>query len=369
MVDAPETTNDDLAKSLFASLTDGADFSLPSLDLTDASFTTPVEAGNDLYDSLSSLTLEDLTTGVVDGDGTFDGIMSSLNAHLKKEYETGRITGNDYAQAYVGVTTTALSTAVQYLLAKDQAHWQAHLAQKQSQAAEIAVIQARAALEMQKAQLIQVRMNANTAAAEYALAKLRLTNENVAYDIQEAQLGKITYEVDYLMPAQLDQMAEQTSQITAQKDQVLFQTTNILVEQEIGLQRDNAIKLYQHDNLLPAQKLDLDADTDIKVYNRDFILPAQKDSLDEQMESHRAKTMSTRSDGVTVVAGAIGKQMELQDQQIHAYISDGQFKLTKAMLDTWSVDKSIDEGVTTPSSVNNTAIDATMATLKTTLNM
>ena len=73
----------------------------------------------------------DLTTKNVGGDGTFDVIMSSVYNHLGKEYENGRITGQEYTKAYIALTTAALSSAVQYLLQKDTTYWQKILLQQQ----------------------------------------------------------------------------------------------------------------------------------------------------------------------------------------------------------------------------------------------
>jgi len=42
---------------------------------------------------MTAITVTDLTTGVVDGTGVFDGLMKATNAHIQVEYQKNRIKG------------------------------------------------------------------------------------------------------------------------------------------------------------------------------------------------------------------------------------------------------------------------------------
>lgn len=57
-----------------------------------------------------------ITTGVIDGDGIFDKFMQVLKLHLQGEVTAGRITGDNYAEAYIAMTNLALTQAVSYSL-------------------------------------------------------------------------------------------------------------------------------------------------------------------------------------------------------------------------------------------------------------
>lgn len=71
------------------------------------------------------LTNDDLTQTTISGSGTFDVLMRAFKSHLREEFDAGRITGSDYAKAYIQLTTAAMGNAVQYLLGRDSAYLQA----------------------------------------------------------------------------------------------------------------------------------------------------------------------------------------------------------------------------------------------------
>lgn len=390
MTDGTSHYNADLlANNLFTTLTAGSDFTLPAVDLSTAAFTYPAAAA--LVEG-TTLTEADLTERLVGGAGMFDGLMEAMKGHLREEYEKGRITGNEYATAYVSNTSTALSAAVQYLLQKDNAHWQAQLVQMQARAAEVALVTARIQAEIAKAELIKSRLETNTVASNYALSKMQLATENEKYRGLELQNAQTTYQTDVLMPTQvasatkqnekldfeidfllpkellkadksIELMTSQISTSTAQKDQVLYQTASILPAQKLGYEADTALKDYQLGSLLPAQTAGHTADNVAKTYTNTFLLPEQLISLKEQNEGLRSKTMDTRMDGITPVAGAVGMQNALYDQQIISYKRDAETKVGKMLLDTWITQMSINEDTLPPTSLSNDRINTVIEKL------
>lgn len=407
------TSAGNLAQALFTGLTADANFTLPAVDLAGSNFSIPSMVGNDLYTPITQLTEGALTDRTVGGTGLFDGLMVALSGHLQQEYERGRINGAEYAQAYVAMTTAALNQAAQFLLAREQSYWQAQLAQRQAQAAEIAVVNARIGLEQSKVALNVTQVQLQTEASNYALSKMQLSTADAQFETQQAQLAQIEFQTLSLMPAQVDQVTAQTAQVTyqttnllpkelakanydldfllpaelarsnkqveaitaeisattAKKDQTLFETANILPAQTTGFLADNSIKNYQLTAVLPAQVAGHTADTASKEYTTTFLLPAQLDSVREQTEGHRAKTLDLRSDGVTPVAGAIGKQKELHQQQIESYQRDAETKVIKMMLDTWITQKTMDEGLIAPGAVENGEINTAMFKLRQNLSL
>lgn len=89
--------------------------------------------------------------------------------------------------------------------------------------------------------------------------------------------------------------------------------------------------------------------------------------IDEQKEAARGQTMDLRSDGLTTIEGAIGKQKDLYDQQIVSYQRDAETKLVKIYSDAWITQKTIDEGLTAPTEFTNVEIDAVLGGLRTNL--
>ena len=241
------------ANALLTSLLQGKSFDLPAVDLNDSKYLTPDGQG-ELYTPPAKLTNQDLTTRVVDGSGVFDALMSGIAAHLKKEYEQNRITGQQYTEAFVAAATGAMGTATQFLLGRDQAYWQAITAQLQARALEIGVVTARVQLETAKAQLAMARTQALTAEAEYGLTKMKIATEDQTYCLALVQTETAQFNLDKILPEQWD-----------------------------GLKLDNDTKTYQNTQ----------------------ILPRQKDLLLEQIEVQRAQTLDTRTNGAAI-KGSVG---------------------------------------------------------------
>ena len=92
---------------------------------------------------------------------------------------------------------------------------------------------------------------------------------------------------------------------------------------------------------------------------------AQLDLVKEQTESQRAQTLNTRTDGTTAVAGMLGKQKDLYQQQITSYQRDAEQKAAKMWLDSWSLQKSLDEGLAPPTELTNTTLNTVLAKIRT----
>ena len=427
MTDAPNTSHDNMANALFTALTNDASFTLPTLDLDSTDFDFPTTA----YTDNTRLTESDLTTRTVGGSGLFDGLMASIAAQLNSEFEAGRITAKEYSTSYVALSQSAMSSAVQYLLQKDQQFWQAELIKQQARAAELGVVQAKLQVEQLKAQVLQTRMAANSVAAEYSLNKMRLATEEANIDLVDAQKdlaasqkSQVDYQVSNVLPAEVSrtnkqvevdtaQIARLTSQntvdvanvnlVTSQKTQVDYQTNTVLPQevalsqkrvdvatadislttanvskanyetqsllpsQKAKIDKDAAMVDYQTTALLVSQKLNVDEDTAVKQYQKDHLMPAQKNNFEEQTEAHRAKTSNTRSDGTTAVEGSMGKQKDLHDEQITAYKRDAEAKAVKMILDTWITRMTVDSGTSLPTDLNTTALETILSEMKTNL--
>jgi hypothetical protein len=343
----------ELAQNLYEIL--GEDFNLPAIDLSGTDYELP-DATGELYSSVNKLTNDDLTTGVVGGPGTFDVVMESMKAHLKEEYDRGRITGAEYSKTYISLTTAALSTSTQYLLGRDQAYWSAIMTQLQARRAEIEAVTARVQLAVTKAELQMAYFGAQKSEADFALTKMQLANADGQYE---------------LILKQLDQATAQTSMIGKQEEQVVYQTANILPEQkrQTIYQTDFILKSqyetseYNLDNLLPAQRDGLLKDVATKTYTLASILPAQKILIEEQGEVQRSQTLDTRSDGA-IVKGSSGKQKDLYDQQIESYVKDNQYKVAKMFMDAWLTQKTILETLDPPNEIQNPEINAVLQSIR-----
>lgn len=266
------------AQHIYTALISGEDFDLPVVDLTNEAYQIPTALlGDQLYGKIDKITIDDLTTGQIDGDGVFDVIMRSFNAHIQKQFKENRITGAEYGKTYLGMVQSAMSGAVQFLLGRDGAFWQA-------QTAQFGAISALYDAHTSKARLALVQFEAQNIKATFALTKAKLASEEVAYEIAS--------------------------------------------------------------------------------YNLDNILPTQYLMAQEQVETQRSQTMDTRTDGITPVAGSIGKQKELHAQQITSYRRDAETKVAKLFVDAWITQKTIDEGLLAPAGFTNASLDQVLTKLK-----
>lgn len=265
---------DTTANTLLTSLLAGKSFDLPDVDLSDAMFQIPDDVGN-LYDNVDKLTNEDLTTRVVDGSGVFDALMSGLSAHLKKEYEQNRITGEQYTKAYTASVGGALQTAASFLLGRDQAYWQAVLAQMQARTAEIQAVTARIQHEVAKAQLATARIQAMNAEAEFGLTKMKIATEDQQYCLLKMQTEQGEYTLNDIMPIQKTLLEEQ---VEVQRAQTMDTRTDgtTPITGSVGKQKDlytQQITSYQRDAEVKAAKLFTDAWITQKTIDEGLLAP------------------------------------------------------------------------------------------------
>lgn len=305
------------AQTVFDALVQDINLDLPAIDLDDPQYSLDFPPGSTIFEPVKPLDVADLTTRVVGGSGVFDALMDAFKAHLRAEYDNNRITGADYAKAYVSLTTAAMANAVQFLLSKDQSFWQ-------SQNAQIAAVTANVGLATSKMQFAIAEFQAQNEGAQYTLTKSKLATESVNY-------GIATYNINSMLPAQLLQVQKQTEQAA-----------------------------YNINNMLPAQLLQVQKQTELATQ--------QISMTKEQTEAARAQTMETRTDG-SIVKGSVGKQKELYSQQITSYMRSDERSAAKMFSDTWVAMKTIDEGLTAPDCFTNSSIDGVMKTIITNNNL
>lgn len=168
------------AKELLTSVTEGLDFSVPSVDFDSSAFEIPESLAEALKKTPEQLTIGTLTECTIDGNGCFDKVMTALKAHLTSEYEAGRITGAEYTKAYIASIQGALQFSVQYLLGKDNAYFTSLGSQAQALRANIEAYTAKVQLAIAQAQ-------ANLNKAQYAGAVLQLAAVEKQKELVEAQ--------------------------------------------------------------------------------------------------------------------------------------------------------------------------------------
>ena len=197
------------ANALMTVLLGNENFELPDIDMSGTDWDLPGGISNPALGELPRLTNDDLTTKVVDGDGTFDYLMTSVKAHLLVEFKANRITGAEYVKAYIALTEAAMSNATQFLINRDQAFWQAATSQMN-------LLVSRAQLAIAKASFVNQKFDALTAKANYSLTKLKLSTESVGYCTAQYNLSTMLPQQFLLLKEQTTNQVEQTKLTTGQ---------------------------------------------------------------------------------------------------------------------------------------------------------
>lgn len=257
---------DELANSLTTSLVAGQDFSLPDVDLDGPEFS--ISANDEgLSQTVVHLTNADLTSGTVAGQGTFDTLMRGARSHIQEEFEKGRITGEQYAKVYMAMIESAMSTSVQFLLGRDQAYWQAVTARLAAFQARATIVTARVQLEIAKVELQKARLDALRSQAEFALTKMKISSESMAYCLAK-------FNLDSLMPVNLKMLNEQYE---AARSQTLdTRSDGVTIVGTVGKQKDlytQQIVSYKRDSEVKVAKLFTDAWTVQKTIDEGLLAP------------------------------------------------------------------------------------------------
>lgn len=275
---------DVVANNLLESLLAGKDFTVPNVELNADSLKLPAGVDSEMYANILRLNVSDLTEEKVGGAGAFDSLMTSVKAHLREEYEKGRITGAEYTKAYAELVTASMSHATQFVLGKDQVYWTSQLSQIQA-------VTARLQMESERVRLAALKFDALTSEANYALTKLKLANEDAQYCINK-------YNLDQMLPAQKALLDAQVLGQTANNDKVNYELAYMLPKQSEGLGLVNDGKLIENNtatynltSILPKQSEGLGLTNDGKIienntatYNLATILPKQAAMLEAQRD-------------------------------------------------------------------------------------
>lgn len=400
------------ANHLYVALTADAP-TPPTVDLSGDQYTFTADPTSDLYSDITAVSLAELTDGHLTGDGVFDKLMASIDVHIQREYKGNRLTGDQYAKAYVEIVTVVMNQSVTFLLQKDKARWEAITAQMQGRIAEIKATEALIELEKVKMETQKAIFDMQNSGAEYGLTKMQIAKADVEYCLIKSKNESETFNRNWLLPAELaikqyerEELMPGEAAIAKVKHQRVLPSEAALNEYNhreiLPVERDIAaynlasvmptavaIETFKLDKTLPIgyaqeqHKLNFQIPAQTNLINEqkeamraqtldnrsDALTPVtgimgrQRTLLQEQGEAERAKTLDTRTDATTVV-GSIGKQKALYTQQIDSFVKDAQHKTAKMYLDSWITQKTLDEGLTAPTEFVNAQVDIVMARVR-----
>jgi len=253
------------------------------------------------------LDIRDLTTGEAKGSGLYEELMRTSDAHIKQEFEAGRLQGESYAQVYLAAMQANLQAAIQYLLSYETTNKNLEILEEQIKQNQ----KQNELLELQKEQL-------------------RIANETAQYNL------------DHILPEQHVQAEKQTIIVTEQSLQAV--TQGEILDQQL-------VTAGKQELLLDEQILAAEAQTTDPTAG---LLKAQFDKIQqeiaigkEKVDTERSQTKETTSDGSTI-AGLVGKEKILKSKQADGFDRQAEIQVAKLYADTFGILFSTDQEYVTP---------------------
>lgn len=220
--------------------------------------------------------ITNLTHATIDGNGVFDVLMRTVNAHLQKEWTANRLKGTEYSTVYLGALESTMNTSLQFLLAKDKLN------------AELAILEQ---------QLVNLKVEEINATKQGLLLDKQLDDLVAATALKAQQKLNL---VDELLTN-----AQQRSNLVTEQARISAQTSQISAETLI----------------VPKQGLLIDAQKETQVQQKlnlaDELLTAaqQRTNLSSENQAIIAKTANTAQQTSNLLAEAanIPKQGAVYD--------------------------------------------------------
>lgn len=270
---------------------------------------------------MTTVTVNDLTSGTVDGTGVFDVMLQSVKAHIQQEYAAGRIKGTEYAQVYLGSMQTVMQSALQFVLTKDKTQYEIELLQQQVLTEQQKRLQIEAEIDLINAQIAKTN-------SEKALVDSQVTAANKQLLLIDEQI-----------------ITEQKKHAQMDAETVLTNNRADLTVSEKALTDQKVTNAITEETVLKATKCKLDAEFDLIVEQKNRTtqeitkIGSEVSLLNQKTVTEQAQVSSLGIDTDSI----IGRQKELYKNQAQGYIRDAEQKAAKLMSDVATVQYTKDE--------------------------
>ena len=389
MPDSCRFNGDANALEIYANIIGGdSRFDLGNITWDDSKFALPADLINSWSKKSEPVTIEEFTSRKAFGSGIFDAFMEAVYNHLKIEYDKGRITGAEYANAFVKLTEAALGNAVQFALQKDQAYYSGMLAQAQ---AITAGINAQIAAITAKVQFYKLKAEALSVGAQYALTTMKLATEDAQFSLTCKQQAVANAEIA-LRTAQAK--GEEAS--TLLKEYQATMSNPSPTGEDVGKNvaylatvAEKNLKEYQAEAQNYKAPLNPEAPSNIDYYNKLLQMQRTKQQLaaneplqkqtdpvtgetkwvdpETGLETHdsidfliKAATLEQNKAQV----GVTDAQAALYKQQKISYIRQDEKNVAEVFSNAYMSMKAIDEGLSIPKAFSGGSINEVLQTLK-----
>ena len=221
--------------------------------------------------SNNKVDITNLTHATIDGNGVFDVLMRTVNAHLQKEWTANRLKGTEYSTVYLGALESTMNTSLQFLLAKDKLNAELAILEQQLVNLKVEEINAtKQGLLLDKqlddlvaATALKIQQKANLVDELLTNAQQRsnLATEQARIAAQTSQINAETQNVPKqgaLIDAQKDVQVQQKLNLEAQKlnipkEGALVDAQKVLTEQKVLAEIDASLTAAAQRSVLAAQ--------------------------------------------------------------------------------------------------------------------
>ena len=250
------------------------------------------------------LDIEDFTKVDIKGDGVFDKLLQTFRIHLQEEFDKNRIVGKQYSDAFIQGYLGIERDAIELMLAKEK------------QALEIKLLESQIAGQEKQNQLIDAQIAGivlDNVAKDFNNTKMlpeqlaQIIKENDILDVDRQTKG---YNLDFILPAQLQNMLAEKLQTEAQ--------TGLVGANKLNVEKDTAVKDYQLTFMMPKELERVTAEVGLTQANKSKVeyevaslLPAQLQNMTKQnslLDAQAARTIAETAD--------VTKGTELKDYQL-----------------------------------------------------
>lgn len=315
---------------------------------------TPALANIDVPVNAVAPDIAQLTTMSIDGTGVFDKLMKATTLHLTAEYEAGRITGKEYATVYVGSVQSVLQRSLEFLL-NDQ--------QVAKINAEIGLIRQQIATELANTDdAIPAGLAFNDSTAIQGMMAAKLLTEAAQAAVLDEEALKMEADKDLVGQKIVTELAQTDTDIPVSfkygfnngvtVDGFMKSQTD-KADMEIRLTEQKLVtELVQTEGTIPVDLGEGNGGA-VEGFMEQQILKgvAEVQLLNQKTATELAQTSDTIPAGTalnpnTGVESIVLAQKNLFVKQTDGFDRDAEQKLTKMLLDTWSVRRTTDEATT-----------------------
>ena len=243
--------------------------------------------------------------GVVTGSGVFDNLMEAVNVHLDAQYNSGRLTGNDYATVYLGALQSTIQQSITFILGEQAADKQAELI-----AAQVAT-ESKKTLDVESTTTVRNAQSTNDTALKSAQTTLAVNQG--ATEVKKA-LNVVS---DTALKDQQKLLATNQTATEANKTIDVASTTSV---RNVQSTKDSLVK--------DANKAKIDAETTV----------LNQKEITEYAQTQQTTFVAPTTDSI------LGRQSKLFEQQAKGFKWNADQKYLKTIMDGWAVNVASADG-------------------------